>query len=404
MKILFITEQLPYPLDSGGRIRTFHILKGLAQHHSITLVTSSNRDSLKEPLDILGSFCSSVRICTAIKTSPLARAKHLMSCAINDKPAWLFLRYNKMMGEMISSVIDEGYYDAVHYDHLDATIYEKCLRRDCATILDEHNIVTNQIRTTAKSHSSPLMRFALKAEANKIRRYEASQIAKMTMCLVCSEADRDSLFGMVPSTHAVSIPNGVDLSYFRPSPKIRTLSQDQQPRNIVFVGSLDYLPCAIAVEFFLRDILPSLREIIPNVQFYIVGSNPSIALRRLAESIPNVVLTGRVADTRPYLIDADVSVVPILSGSGTRLKILEAMAMGVPVVSTTIGAEGLFVENNRHLLLADTARAFAQAIAKLLTTPALAENIRKNALSLVRTCYSWDIIQRQLLSAYESIR
>jgi polysaccharide biosynthesis protein PslH len=403
MKILFITENIPYPLDSGGRIRSFHMLRALASKHDVTLLTSSNTPATIACLALFRSFCADVRV-AHIKSPGITYQTFLLANAVRfRRPFLLFRHYHTTLAKLICHVVQGRHFHAVHYDHLDSTIYSRFIPHAMHSLLDEHNIVSNQFLTTAKTHPSQLLRILLRAASLNLQRYESMQCSKMTHCFVCSDFDRHFLLHMSPDAQVSIIPNGVDISHFSPISFAAGIGEKKIPNSLIFIGSLDYAPCSIAVEYFLKDILPPLRRLVPTVSFCIVGANPSARLRRLAESIPGVTLTGRVPDTRPYLAQSHLSVVPLKSGSGTRLKILEAMAMGLPVVSTTIGAEGLNFRHEHDLLLADTPQDFAVAIARLLENPLLAEQIRKNALCLVKNKYTWEIAQQLLLSTYESL-
>jgi polysaccharide biosynthesis protein PslH len=402
MRILFITENLPYPLDSGGRIRSFHTLKGLARRHDVTLATSCPHIP-SEGISILRSICSTV--CVAEKTSASA-AKQALSCAtglFKSAPILLSRHFCESLAKLICEETGKQAFDAVHYDHLDSTIYSRFVQSVPFAVLDEHNIVSNQVRTTASAHPNRLLRIMLRAEWLKMRRYESAACAAASRCLVCSDADGKSLLQLAPLARFEVIPNGVDVSYFSAQSQIASSLSAPVHGSTIFVGTLDYLPCDLAVRHFITDILPLIKEKTPSASFCVVGANPSSHVRKLAESCPAVTLTGRVPDTRPYLAKSQVCVVPLKSGSGTRLKILEAMAAGVPVVSTSIGAEGLDVKNEKHLLLADTAQDFATAVVRLTSNPELVHRLQENAFSLVRSRYDWSVILQKLTSIYDSL-
>lgn len=404
MRILFITENLPYPLDSGGRIRSFHILKGIAQKHEVTLVTSGRNDRASHNTSILQSICSQVRV--AEKGNPRITQDVLMlaKSAFDAKPFLISRHYCKKMAGIIRKEVRTGSFDAVHYDHLDSAVYSSFVQGIPISVLDEHNIVSNQIETTAKSHANYFLRLLLRGDWLRAKRYESLVCAQMSQCLVCSDVDRDSLLQMSPAARIKTIPNGVDLSYFKPKLDLAAGDISSESISMIFIGSLDYAPCDMAVQFFIRNILPKVRERLPSASFYVIGANPSASVRKLSENIQGITLTGRVPDTRPYLARAQVCVVPIKSGSGTRLKILEAMAAGVPVVSTAIGAEGLHVQDEENILIADSPEIFSAAVIRLINEKELAAQISGKALKLVRDRYNWDSIAQKLLRVYDSLR
>jgi polysaccharide biosynthesis protein PslH len=397
VRILFVTENLPYPLDSGGRIRSFHVLKALALRHQVTLVTCMHQSCPPDALRNFKPLCSDVRLLQNARGNMPRVILGLFRDFLKNRPALIFRHYNESMAATIRDITNRESFDAVHYDHLDATVYSQFMRRIPVSVIDEHNIVSNQIFTTAKTHPNPVLRVFLNTEWLKTRRYESGICTGMSRCLVCSDVDRDNLRQLAPTVRILTIPNGVDLSYFAPR------NTDANPHSTIFVGSLDYAPCDIAVQFFIRDIFPKIQSEFADASFCAVGANPSTRVQKLSSSVLGITLTGRVPDTRPYLAQSQVCVVPLKSGSGTRLKILEAMASGVPVVSTAIGAEGLEVCDGRDILIADTTEAFAVAVLRLMRDAKLAARISENALSLVRSRYSWDSILNNLLSLYESL-
>jgi len=400
MRILFVTEQIPYPLDSGGRIRSFHTIKSLAKEHEVILLGAGTDECLPHAIETLGKFCSEIHSVPLNPPRDSSRLFFPLERITYRVPLSLARHYKAALADRLKLLLSKTPYDVVHFDHLDGTIYSHLLPPATPTVLDEHNIVTQQLLTTSRTHPKPLIRLLMRLEASRVARYEKQTCAKQAFCLVCSNQDRKYLQTLSPLARIFEIPNGVDLNFFA-----REMLRETEPArdaSLVFVGTLDYLPCDLAIQHFLKSILPIIHKTQPSCRFYIVGNNPSNEVRRLASSSNNVILTGKVPDVRPYLASSHVCVVPILSGSGTRLKILEAMAMQIPVVSTTIGAEGLRVHNGENILLADSAEEFAQSVVRLIDDAQLAQHIRENGLKLVREHYGWDIIARDLLKLYSS--
>jgi glycosyltransferase involved in cell wall biosynthesis len=219
-----------------------------------------------------------------------------------------------------------------------------------------------------------------------MRRFEGQVLRRFDHILAVSETDRETLVRLYPLARALPIsviPTGVDTEYFVPAGHAVA-----GPPNLVFTGSMDWLPNVDGVRFFCRDILPSIREVAPDTTFTIVGRSPTADVRRLGDE-PGVEVTGRVDDIRPFLDRATVYVVPLRIGGGTRLKIFEAMSAGKAVVSTTIGAEGLPVENGRHVLLADTPETFAATVVDLVRDAAARHELERNARALVTERYDW---------------
>lgn len=401
MRILFISENFPYPLDSGGRIRTFHILQGLSQEHEVTLITTVRNERQYQYILELNKVCRKVIAVPATSESWFGIGVKLARSLISPIPFPVARHYVPELATKIRGLLATGGFDVAHMDHLDAAVYLPHIPNSIITVLDEHNIVANQIKTSLAVESNLLRKFYLRLQWHKTLRYEASVCSRLSRCLVCSDIDKATLLRLAATARVITIPNGVDLDYFGALP-------DSQPRadkedSIIFVGMLDYRPGTVAVHYFCERILPLLRVKFPRIRFYIVGNNPPKSLYKLARDNLNIVLTGWVPDVRPHVHRCKVFVVPLKSGSGTRLKILEAMAMGIPVVSTSLGAEGLRVTSWENIIIADTPEDFSAAVEMLLTNASLALRIRDNAARLVRDYYGWPSIWKDLLDTYRQL-
>lgn len=397
MKILFITEQFPYPLDTGGNVRTFNILRGLAQAHEITLLASHTAAVPDSHRLEVAQLCREIKL---VRTQPHSLVRELGSLArslISRQPFLLLRHARRAVRRELGTLLESRSwrFDAVHFNHLDAALYERSIPRGIFRVLDQHNVVTNQVKSTLGAEGRVLHRALLRLELPKLSVFEAQTCNEMDVCLVCSEPDRAVLLGMGVTARIVVVPNGADPDYFVPA---TTLTADA--REVVFVGTLDYDPCEKGVWYFCTEILPLLRQHIADIRFVVVGRNPSSRLRMRAALDRNIVITGRVADVRPHVQKAGVFVVPLLSGSGTRLKIVEALAMGVPVVSTTIGAEGIDGRDGVHFRIADTPAAFARAVLEILGNPQMAQSLRLAGRDLVQERYSWQSACRSLQGAY----
>jgi glycosyltransferase involved in cell wall biosynthesis len=260
------------------------------------------------------------------------------------------------------------------------------------TFLDIASVQHNRISQIERRPSRKLRAWL---HSLMMRRWEPRYAQRFDRCITVSEADRRLLLDKNPLLSADVIPNGVDtVAYQR-------LSLSNGSPVLLFVGRMKYVPCADAMLYFHEQILPIIRQKIPNVELWIVGSNPPHEVRQLEGD--HVRVTGQVDDVLPYYERASVCVVPLRAGSGTRLKILEAMALGRPIVSTSIGAEGLDVIQGQHLLLADGPEQFAATTLGLLEDRGLQERLARNARQLVTSRYDWDIAAKQLMRVYEEV-
>lgn len=407
MNILFVTEQFPYPLDTGGNVRTFNLLRGLASAHDVTLVATS-RGPLQEPhRRTVADLCRAVKV-VPIPHRGIWREALAFAMSLPRRTPYVLARhcYEGVLREIAAAFAWENGagngsgppFDAVHFNHLDAALYQAVIPANVPCVLDQHNVVTNQVRTTAASEGNLLRRLVLAGEHRKLRRFEASACNRTARCLVCSEADGESLRALGVTRPIRVVPNGVDLTYFKASFAARAV-----PRELVFVGTLDYEPCERGLWFFCREILPLLHREMPELRFVAVGRNPSARLLALARADSRIELTGRVDDVRPHVSRASVFVVPLLSGSGTRLKILEAFALGTAVVTTAIGAEGIAASHGEHMLVADEPAQFARSVLELLRDPQAAARLATAARALVEARYGWEAVCESLLEVYREL-
>ncbi len=402
MRILFISEKLPYPLDTGGNIRTYHILRGLSERHEITLATTIDGPDQQELIRHLNPICERVVAVQTKNNGRLKLAKDVLSSFVKSTPVVVARHYFHDLQLELSRILSGGHFDAVHFNHLDATAYMPSLPGGMIRVLDEHNIVSNQVTTAARSETNGLRRHYMNMQRGKTERYEKRIAGEMSLCLVCSDVDKEALSKMVGKARIAVIPNGVDVNYFDSYQKAQN-RPSRAENNLVFVGTLDYGPCEAAVHFFSTEILPRILSEIPDITFTVVGRNPSKRLQKLAARDRHIVLTGWVADIRPYLAAARIFVAPLLSGSGTRIKILEAMAMGKPIVSTGIGAEGIEAEDGADIVIADTPNDFSSAVTELIGNESRSKSIGDKSRALVREKYSWEGVQTSLLAEYQAL-
>lgn len=410
MKVLFITEQFPYPLDNGGNIRTFHMLKALSSEHEVTLLANRPRGLREDDIGRVRSICSEIELIPDHSRFRLRTIGRLVSCLIAGKSVVLE-RHSAREAELaIQRLISRrsakqpsigkpdarSYFDAVHFNHLDAAAYERFVPRGVLRVLDEHNVVTNQVRTTLSIETRALRRWALRRESRVLPGIEQSLCNKMDLCITCSDVDRDALRTMGVKARIETVPNGVDLEFFN------ITGQLSRKHEVVFVGGLDYDPCEKGVLYFCENILPKLHRKYHELKFVVVGRNPSEGLKRMAARDGRIMLTGRVDDVRPYVRAAAAFVVPLLSGSGTRLKILDALALGTPVVTTSIGVEGIEAKSGVNLLVADDADGFADAVSRILESENLAKHLRQEGRSLVEQRYGWRSSCESLLRHYRN--
>jgi polysaccharide biosynthesis protein PslH len=264
-------------------------------------------------------------------------------------------------------------------------------------VLFTHNVEALIWKRHMQVSRNPFWKLVCWGEYRKMLRYEEACLEKSQHVLTVSETDRNFFERFVDRSKMTVMGTGVDADYFRPS------AVEEVPNSLVFTGALDWMPNEDAILYFLDSVLPLIRSEIADVKLTVVGRRPSGKLQSIAEKTPGVRVTGRVEDVRPYVAEAAVYVVPLRVGSGTRLKIFEAMAMGKAIVSTTVGAEGLPVRDGINLLLGDTAREFAAKVVSLLRDAEQRRNLASNARRLVEERYSWSSVAADFDAVLRSV-
>jgi glycosyltransferase involved in cell wall biosynthesis len=255
----------------------------------------------------------------------------------------------------------------------------------CRTVLFQHNVEAAIWKRHAAVRTNPVARAYFTEQWRRMKRFEGKECRRFDRVVAVSRADATELEREYGVSGVADVPTGVDTAFFRPA-----ANASRRPHEVVFTGSMDWMPNSDGIAWFANDVLPRIQRVLPDVTLTVVGRNPPPAIQALAALDSRLRVTGTVPDVRPYMDEASVFVVPLRVGGGTRLKIFEAMAMECPLVATTIGAEGLPVEHSHHLLIADGADAFANAVVELLQDPARARDMGLTAAEWVRKNYGWE--------------
>jgi polysaccharide biosynthesis protein PslH len=390
---LFVTARLPFPPDDGWKIRTYHIMKGVAASgYKVDLVTFMRPGEDHSLADGLKDVCRTVDITTRQKNYAVS---DLVKGVLTQTPFPVYNYHDKKMISTLAKRVSSTQYDVVQFEDIVTAHYRELIPLGAAkVILDMHNIESHLMERFAVESASLAKSWYARQTARKLSRHELEQARNCDRVFVCSCEDGRLLEERGNAHNIVVIPNGVDTVFFSPMEVIPDLS-------LVFVGSMDYHANVTAVLHFARHIFPLIASRHPNVRWYIVGKNPTCEVRALASE--QIIVTGAVPDVRPYVARAAVIVVPLLVGGGTRLKILEAMAMGKAVLSTSIGSEGIAVTQEENILLADTPEDFANEVSRLLEDHDLTERLGIAARAFVELRYSWDVITHQLAICYGSL-
>ena len=403
MRILFITEQIPYPLDTGGNVRTFHILSSLVTRHDVELLATIREPENPQATEILGRMCKKLHVITLRKRSLLREALLAAKLTFFGGSILLDRHRHPEVSRVIRQIftgkkkhsgeLHEDSIDAVYFNHLDAANYSDLIPKNIVRVLDQHNVVSSQVQSLQNSDMAWYRRAILRREFQVLQKIEPKLCNEMTLCLACSGVDANSLRSLGVIAPIAEVPNGVDTSEFS-----MNSNHSKRAHEIIFVGTMDYLPCDQGMWYFLNSILPLIHAVYSDLHVKVIGRNPSRRIREFASRDHRIHVSGRVDDVRPHVRNAKVCIVPLLSGSGTRLKILEAFALGTPVVSTTIGAEGLAATHGKHILVSDSVAGFAQYVLDLVRDEMKAAAIANEARKLVEHLYDWAVIGQRLLN------
>ncbi|MEO5824202.1 MAG: glycosyltransferase [Vicinamibacteraceae bacterium] len=394
MRILWLNANLLLPLDKGGKIRTWHLMRHLARRHHITYLTFANDAETAAHRPAMREVCSElVNVPWQDAEKGSLRFYAGVAAHLVDPLPYAVAKYRSAVyRHSLEALLEHGGFDRMVCDFLVPAVN---LRRTppCPSILFTHNVEAEIWRRHAENATGTVSRELYRQQWRRMLRFEGRTLSRFDRVLAVSEADDHSfrrLYGKDTLPPIDVVATGVDTSFFTPTPESFV-----RPKHLAFVGSMDWMPNEDAVLFFCREVLPRVRQAEPDVTLSIIGRAPTAAVKRLAQEA-GVEVTGTVDDVRAHLGPACATIVPLRVGGGTRLKIFEAMAAGKAVVSTTIGAEGLPTESGRHLLIADGAADFAAAVLRVIREPELRRRLEREARTLVTTHYDWSVAAGQL--------
>ncbi len=393
MRILFVSTNLPVPANNGQAIRSLSIIRVLASSgHEVTFLSFAGKNRA-ETLQPLSSYCREIDLLErdlknfSRQLDYFGRIRSLVK-----RKAYSLERFRcEPMRERIEQHLKTTSFDLVVCDSLYSLL--NVPETDLPIALNCHNIEYVIFQRYSRMEKNLLKKCYAKIEAHLLQASEKRGCRRATVAMVCSSYDRELLQRLNPGLPISVIPNAVDTDLYSPQPDI---ARSNRVLTILFQGGMDWYPNRDAVEFFAEDILPLVRAECPEVKFVVAGRNPPARLVEKLTTSHGVQFTGTVADMRPFLSAATVVVVPLRFGSGTRIKILEACAAGKPVVSTSIGAEGLDLKNGKDIILADHPNEFARAVVALLRDPVRRDAIAKSARSVIVERYSEVILRNSL--------
>lgn len=388
MRILWVKVGGLWPLNTGGRLRSFHIIAELSRTHQVTLLTTHG------PADDPEELKARLPNCERVVSFPYAAPKWnsprfaaaLLRSWFSHLPVDLWKHRVAPLREETSRLMESNAVDLCVADFLFA-VPNVPLGGPVPVVFFAHNVEYMIWKRLAETKTSLWQRPLLEHEWRKIRRYEVNTVRRAELTVAVSQTDRDMLATDAGAGNSHAIPTGVDAAYFAPT------GARESPHHLVFTGSMDWHPNDDAIRYFVETILPMIRREIPQVSLSVVGRNPGAGLRRMAQEA-GIDVTGTVDDVREHVARAAVYIVPLRIGGGTRLKIFEALAMGKPVVSTSIGAEGLPLVDGQHFICADDPSTFARSVVSLLHDAERRRALGRAGRQLVLDHYSWARVAR----------
>ena len=389
MRIVWLTPRIACPPDTGGTIVTYYLLRHLATHgHHVAVWPIS---------EVRGT----PQLGEGIELFPrtfLVPRQHSLGClllsTLTARPYAISRYLDRAASQEIAKALGRSHYDVVQIDHLHLAEYGLLVEKKPRVLL-MHNVESVLWERLADVEPHPIKRAFYKHQARKLRRYETAMLSQYDAVVALSPIDAARLRELCPFTQIITIPPGVDRELFHP------LDIPEEPYSVVFIGPLDWLPNADGVRWFCREVWPRVRAQIPRARCYLAGRQPPADLLSYAHQ--DVIAPGYVKDARSLIARASVFVVPLRIGSGVRLKILQALAMGKAVVTTSVGCEGLELVDDEHLWVADTPQEFANKVIALLHDPATRRRLGEAGMQRVRTRYRWPDAAKALEALYHNV-
>ncbi len=394
MKILMLTPYLPYPLLSGGQIRTYNLLKKLAKKHQITLFALIKDYQEKKYVPEIERYCQKVRVFKRSK-QPFT-LKNIIKTGFSSYPFLVIRNHVPEAVPAIKQELDENKYDLIHAEtfymmpHLPQTTIP--------TILVEQTIEYLGYESYAKK-APAIVRPLLNVDVMKIKRWEKHYWKKSDRLVTMSQEDKTFIQQFLDQPDKVQVvSNGVDSNWFE------QIERDLPPTpTILYVGTFKWLPNIEAVEFLVQKVWPIIKQQLPQANLWIVGNAPTKKIKQYGQQDKQIRVSGRIPDIRTAFKGSHILTAPVFSGKGTRYKILEAMVSGTPIVATSTATEGLHVQDKKHVLIADTAQEIADQTIKIIKNQDLWHQLSENGQKFVRQNYDWQLISKKLDKIYQSM-
>lgn len=402
MKILWLSQNLPYPPKTGVLQRNYNLIREASRFAEIHLIAILKRDILPDydadlALEKLGEICASVAVIDLPTETSRARfAWVLFRSLFTRLPFTVNWAESRVLADAVDNARRRETFDLAYFDTISLAPYRRLLPGvPCA--LNHHNIESSLFERRIAFESNPLKRFYLRQEVRKLAAYETEIAGQFDVNVTVSELDATRLKAICPGARTAVVANGVDVEYFA------ARTPESEPGHLVMVSGMNWFPNRDAAIHMAEDIWPLVSRELPQCRLTIVGSSPPQTVVDLASRDPRVAITGFAQDVRPHIERAQVYLCPMRDGGGTRLKILDALSMSRPIVATTMALEGIAVTPERDVLVADSPAEFVRQIRRLVEDPALGRRLADSGREFVEKHFSWDVIRENMRAAFQAI-
>ncbi|MEW8027521.1 MAG: glycosyltransferase family 4 protein [Candidatus Thiodiazotropha sp.] len=402
MKILFLSQIIPYPPHGGVLQRGYNIIREIGKDNDVYLLAFHHPDTIASKSLLDESMAELKKLCAEVhyfklwpKQSKFHKLIAFFIGIFYPLPFSVLAHKSNSFREKIHDIIGKYDIDVVHIDTVGLSQYKKYVK-DIPCIVTHHNIESSLMARRSKVESNWFTRYYVAKQSQRLRKYETEESAKYPVNVMMSTNDADELKEMSPSVGTFIVPNGVDINYFENL-------QQQEERAIIYTGGMNMFANKDAVMYLISDIWPMVKAKIPDIKFYIIGQDPPKDLIHIASEDTGIKVLGYVDDIRPHVSKSAIYVVPLRVGGGTRLKVLDALAQGKAIVSTSIGSEGIEVSDRINIFLEDTSEGFASSIIELIKDETRRKELGRQARKLAEDKYAWPSIAEELIEAYKSV-
>lgn len=402
-KVLWLSHFIPFPPKGGNLQRSYNLIRELSKTHDLSILSFNQSKIISSP-ELLQTaqkhFSEFCKIYDAIRIeSEYSKIRKFYLLLKGLLPwctytvSWL---ESKEFAKQLDTLISNNHFDIIHVDTISLTPYVSHLK-DVKVVLNHHNIESAMMLRRSENEKNLLKKLYFYQEGIKLKRLEQRICNKFDLNITCSDLDSERLKNTAGIGDCISIPNGVDLDYFQPK------ATQVKPKSLVFAGGLSWYPNLDAMTFFLKSVWPDLVRQVPDISLTVIGKNPPAWMVDMQKDYSNLYIAGFVDDVRPYLAEAQIYICPIKDGGGTKLKVLDALAMGKVLVADAIACEGIDVVNNRSVIFASSPTEYIDKIKFLMENPTVCEELSRNGAQLIKDQYGFQSIGKKMADIYNEL-